>query len=140
MVATVCWLLLLAAGAARLARREGRTRARIVLLAALAAQFAFHLLFGEETFLYAPHWLPMLVAVAALGLETRMRRWVAAAAIVFVVSAAIDNQRRFAIAVGELRAFVAALPPESAHRQRAPHRHRAPQASDDDGAVGAPPR
>jgi hypothetical protein len=140
VVATASWLLLLAAGVARLTRRAGRSRARIVLLAALAAQFAFHLLFGEETFLYAPHWLPMLVAVAALGLETRMRPLVAATALLFVVSAGIDNQRRFAAAAGEFRAFVAALPPEGPHKPRVPHRHRVPQAGDDAGAVAASPR
>jgi hypothetical protein len=67
MVAVAAWLLLLALGAREAFRRWRDDRLVQVVLLCLAGQFGLHALYGEETMLYALHWLPLLVLVAGLA-------------------------------------------------------------------------
>jgi hypothetical protein len=69
VVATVAWVTLLGLGL-REARRRWRTDPLVlVTLVCLAGQIALHLVYGEETFLYALHWLPLLVVLAGFALR-----------------------------------------------------------------------
>jgi hypothetical protein len=67
-IALLLWLLLLGAGAAgayRLAAKRGRFL--LVLGGTLCGQIVLHLIYGEETFLYSLHFVPLLVAMAGLS-------------------------------------------------------------------------
>lgn len=142
-LATTAWLALLIAGALRLIRAESLSTGRKVLLAALFLQLVFQLVFGEETFLYSPHWLPMLVAVGSLALETAWRRTMTAVALVFVIAGGLHNDRQFESAAREFAAYVRSLPangPAEPHRVRRKHERvtEPPAKGARAGAAGEP--
>jgi hypothetical protein len=64
---------------------------RFVLGFGLLGQLALHLLYGAEIFLYAAHYGPLLVAVAALGTLTRFRKLVLTGTAALIVCVAINN-------------------------------------------------
>jgi hypothetical protein len=68
-LATVAWVVLLALGLREAWHRRGAEPLVTVTLACLAGQLALHLVYGEESMLYALHWLPLLVLVAGLALQ-----------------------------------------------------------------------
>lgn len=55
-------------------------------------------MYGNETFLYSLHWVPLLVVVAALGMRTRLRPIALALAAVAVIAMLVSNTRRFELA------------------------------------------
>jgi hypothetical protein len=89
-LALVVWAALLIAALACVGSWRGRPAARWILVV-LAGQLALHLAFGDETFLYAIHWVPLLVAFAALGALGEMRRWVVAGAAILAALLAVHN-------------------------------------------------
>jgi hypothetical protein len=98
-VAACSWLLLLGGGAYAMARTERRGPFERVLAGTIASQIALHLVFGEQTFLYTPHVLPLLVLVAARAATLpRVRALTLALAAVLIVTGGINNVRQFRIA------------------------------------------
>lgn len=85
MVALILWGGLLLAGAWAVIASRGLVRARIFLLLLVAGQFTLFVLFGNETFLYAPTFAPILVVLVGLAARTRVRVPVLAAAALLVV-------------------------------------------------------
>ncbi|APW58832.1 hypothetical protein BSF38_00236 [Paludisphaera borealis] len=71
--ASLGWMILLGLGVVALARGPAPSRFRRVLGAVLAGQLVLHLIYGEETFLYALHFLPILMLVVAMATLTRWR-------------------------------------------------------------------
>jgi hypothetical protein len=67
MLALGLWTLLLAAGVHGLLRSPQWHAFGKVLGLTLAAQVVLHLVYGEETFLYAAHFLPLLMALAVFA-------------------------------------------------------------------------
>lgn len=74
VVSVALWVGLLGLGLIALFTLKTHGRLRLFLAMVVAGQFALHILFGNETFLYAPNFLPLLVGLAALALLTPMRR------------------------------------------------------------------
>ncbi|MEO8276104.1 MAG: hypothetical protein ABI639_07775 [Thermoanaerobaculia bacterium] len=101
------WIALLGIGLYALVRGAVPPRSRLLIAGLVAGQLALHLLFGDETFLYAPHYFALLIIVAALGLRTRFRPavWILAGAL--TVSAGIHNQIARADALHALHQYVA---------------------------------
>jgi hypothetical protein len=64
VLAAVGWLIVLTAGLAALVRGPAPARFRLMLGAVLAGQIALHLIYGDETFLYALHFWVLLMLVA----------------------------------------------------------------------------
>lgn len=91
VVGTVAWLGLLGLGGVGLWAGPAPLRFRAVLGLCLAGQLGLHLLYGDETFLYACHYAPLLVLAAALSSLTRWRPWARAAVIVLIPCAAMNN-------------------------------------------------
>ncbi len=85
------WTLLMVAGAWALLRLRHLARFRLVLGIALLGQLVLHLLYGEETFLYSLHFMPLLVVVAALGSLTRARWWVLGIATLLIAVGGWNN-------------------------------------------------
>jgi hypothetical protein len=75
----------------------------VVLLGTLASQLVLAIVFGQETFVYALQFAPLLALVAACGALTPWRRWVVAAAAVVVVLATFENGRRLTQAAALLQ-------------------------------------
>jgi len=89
--ATLLWIGLLALGAYGLLRTRANSRARFVLGASLVFQYALHLVYGGETFLYSIHWWGLLVLTVALGFRTRLQWAVRLLAIAFIFVAGVHN-------------------------------------------------
>ena len=88
------WLTCLAAGAISTIRV--RDPVSMALVAALAAQWGLFLLFGEETVLYAPYFVPLAALIASRAVAERWADFrVRAAAGVFFVLLAWNNLEMF---------------------------------------------
>lgn len=71
--AVLLWCGLLVLGLHALVLGRGDRRVRIVLGLSLLGQLGLHLVYGAETFLYACHFVPLLVIVTALATLGRAR-------------------------------------------------------------------
>jgi len=94
IAALLLWTAVLVAGGTALIRSKQNSRFRLVLGLTVAGQFLLHLLYGEETFLYALHVAPLLVLIASLSSMTPWRRHALAAAALLVVLLAVNNSAR----------------------------------------------
>ena len=94
IVAIASWLCLLCAAAWALARLPHYPRFRAMLALSIAGQIALHLVYGNETFLYALDWTPLFVTAAALATLTRGRWIVLTLAAIFAVTAGIHNAQQ----------------------------------------------
>ena len=99
VAATVLWIVLLLLGLAGLRAAPELRPLKLTLLATLAGQFALHVVYGNETFLYSLHFLPLLLAVAAFAMRTGARPAALALAALLVIAAGINNVARFREAV-----------------------------------------
>ena len=89
--ALALWSLLLAAGVVGLLRTPRWRRFAAVLGLTLAAQVVLHLVYGDETFLYAAHFLPLLMAVAVFATRALPPTLAAAMALLAAGLAAFHN-------------------------------------------------
>jgi hypothetical protein len=89
--ATLLWGFLLAAGGLALVCGRGDVRFRIALGVTLLGESAVYLVYGEETFLYALNFVPLLILAASLATMSRWRHLVVAAAACLVPLAAWNN-------------------------------------------------
>lgn len=99
VAATIAWAALVASTLVGLVSSRGNARVRFVLFATLAGQVLLHLLYGEETFLYAVHVAPLLVLTAALGSVSRWRRVILVIAVLLACAAAMNNVRQLETAL-----------------------------------------
>lgn len=93
--ATLCWAALLALGAWALLKRPDNAGLRAVLVPVILYQLLLHILYGRETFLYAPHFMPLLVGMAALATRTPLRKLVLSLAVVLIVANVLNNVPQF---------------------------------------------
>lgn len=91
VVSAVLWAALLVVGVWSLVRVREQRAMRLFLPLFLAGQLTLHLLFGNETFLYSPNFLPALIVLAALGSLTPLRRAVVPIALLLAVTNALNN-------------------------------------------------
>ncbi len=101
-VAVAAWLVLLALGAREALRRWRDDRLVQVILLCLAGQFALHALYGEETMLYALHWLPLLILVAGLSALGPWRPLALGAALLAVGAGTGSNLRQLPALIDQL--------------------------------------
>lgn len=81
------WAALLVLGAIGLARSRSVPKGfKLVLVGGLLGQWGLHLIYGEETFLYALHFLPLLVVLASFAFEWRDRRGVLRGALIALLA------------------------------------------------------
>lgn len=95
VVATVSWTLLLALGLWGAISKSPYLRFRVVLGLVLVGQVILHLLFGEETFLYALHFAPLLLLLASFSVHTRLRGIALLLGVIFIATAAPNNWAQF---------------------------------------------
>jgi len=91
LVSAVLWAGLMIVGVWSLTKVRGQRTLRLFLPAFLLGQVALHLIFGNETFLYSPNFMPALIVMAALGSLTPLRRAVIPVALLLTVTNAINN-------------------------------------------------
>lgn len=95
VAAVSLWIALLALGVCALFTLRGHACARMALAMTLLGQVGLHLIYGEETFLYAMHYMPLLVAIACLSTLTRTRRLALTLAVCCLASTAVNNAAEF---------------------------------------------
>lgn len=89
------WAVLLAFGIWALFDMKRHSRFGIVLGLSLLGQLGLHLLYGDETFLYALHFGPLLVVLAALTTLTRARYLALVLAGALTLVAGVNNGAEF---------------------------------------------
>jgi hypothetical protein len=70
-------------------------RIRLIIGLTLAGQLVLHLLYGEETFLYSLHYLPLLIATAALAAIGQFRKISLILALIVLCGGGINNLVKF---------------------------------------------
>jgi hypothetical protein len=98
-VAVLLWAFLLTVGVWGLFAISGYEKLRLVIGGTLIGQMVLHSIYGEETFIFAPNFFPLLLAVAAMGLHTRLRRVVLVAAICLIITAGTNNVSQLSKAI-----------------------------------------
>jgi hypothetical protein len=93
--AVALWAASLGLGAWAFARDKGRKRLRLAVGLLLAGQLALHLVYGEEVFLYALHYTPVLLVVAAWAALEAAPRASVALALALLVPASLNNRAAF---------------------------------------------
>ncbi|MGH7256819.1 MAG: hypothetical protein ACREIM_00450 [Nitrospiraceae bacterium] len=94
-LAVPLWTALLIFGFWALFSLRQHTKFRLVLGFSLAGQLVLHLAYGEETFLYALHFAPLLVITASLATLTVARPLVLLLAAILIVTAGLNNIVQF---------------------------------------------
>jgi hypothetical protein len=95
MVGVIVWSLLLGLGIWTLLMRRIAPGLQFALGLTLFGQLSLHLVYGEETFLYSLHFLPLLMTMSALSTLTELRVTVLALALLLIPIAGINNWRQF---------------------------------------------
>ncbi len=93
-----------------------------MLALSILGQIALHLLYGDETFLYALDWLPLFVTAAALATLTRWRPVVLAVAAVFWSRLGIHNGRELRAALNTVVTNAHARPHRAAGARQCDYR------------------
>ncbi|BAY48499.1 hypothetical protein SAMD00079811_61240 [Scytonema sp. HK-05] len=94
-VAVVLWTALLGLGLWGFFSIKQHLKLRIVLGLTLLGQLALHLVYGSETFLYALHFVPLLIVLAAFSTLTRARPLALVLAGALALSAGVNNGLQF---------------------------------------------
>ena len=92
-MALLALLVILVAAALQIIKHPDRFS--ISLCAILSGQVILHLWYGEETFLYALHFAPLLVVVCAHAVRKRSNMVIRAAMIVLIFAGTYNNVSRF---------------------------------------------
>ena len=103
VVGCALWLGLLGLGVWAAVGLKEHRRLVFVCGVALLGQLCLHLLYGNETFLYALNFLPLFLVLVSLGTLTRARPVVLGLLAALIVCAAINNVTQFRRAVDYFR-------------------------------------
>ena len=95
IIAGVLWLILLAVGIWAMYTVKKDRKIRLGIFLALSGQLALHLIYGDETFLYSMHYVPLLIIIAAYGTLTGLRKFVLGAVFIVCIGAAVNNLMQF---------------------------------------------
>lgn len=96
LIAVLAWTALFALGVWGFFSTKKHPKLRIVLGLTFLGQLAMHSVYGTgETFIYALHFAPLLLAVAGFSCLTRLRSLAVLLAVLLVVSAGINNYSQF---------------------------------------------
>lgn len=95
IVGVILWSLLLGLGLWALLSSKTSQAIRVALGLTLLGQLGLHTLYGDETFLYSLHFLPLLITVAALSTLTHLRVPAMAIALTLIPVAGANNWQQF---------------------------------------------
>jgi len=95
----VClWSILLALGVWSSYKNKQHKSLKMVLAISLCGQLGLHILYGEETFLYALHFLPLLLTISAFALLGSLRLPTRYLIAVLIPIIAVNNWQQFQLA------------------------------------------
>lgn len=87
----ITWSTLFSIGIYSLFKWNENVKVKHYLLLLIIGQSGLHLFYGDETFLYSLHWLPLLIFIAALGTKGRLKNFVRCLSVLFVVGLSFNN-------------------------------------------------
>jgi hypothetical protein len=128
VAARLAWFGMLACGAASL--RHLSPTLRLVALGSLGGQLALHVIYGEETFLYALAAVPLLIVIASAASRSAARRAALLCAVLFICAGGWTNARqldralRFLEQRSSTAQSAASAPRQPRHTSFAPCRRR----------------
>lgn len=102
IIASIMWVVLFTYCLFNLFRNPAFKKLKIVILFTLAGQFSLHMLYGNETFLYSLHWVPILVLIIALGAPVNRRAMILPFVCVLVAITALNNLTQLDSATNKL--------------------------------------
>lgn len=108
-VAAVAWMGMLLMGLWALSRESIDKRLRLTIGLTLFGQLGLHLLYGDEPFLYAAHYTPLLILLTALTSATPARWFALGLAAIVVLAGGLNNLGRFSEAAAMLNSARPAL-------------------------------
>ncbi|HAX78491.1 MAG TPA: hypothetical protein DCY88_22340 [Cyanobacteria bacterium UBA11372] len=94
-IAVILWIALLGLGLWGIVSAKQHRQLRIVLGFSILGQLALHTVYGEETFLYSLHFLPLLIVLAAFSTLTPARAIALLLAGMLVLTAGVNNGLQF---------------------------------------------
>lgn len=94
-LATTLWAILLLIGFWGLLTLNQLTPLRVTLGLTIVGQLVLHLIYGEETFLYSLHFLPLLILLSALATLTRLRKFSIAIVVILIPLCAFNNWQQY---------------------------------------------
>jgi hypothetical protein len=104
-VAVVLWIGLLGLGIWSFVSTRGvQTHLKKVVGLTLLGQLVLHLAYGDETFLYSLHFVPLLLTLSAFTSLSRRRKWGLGTAVALAVFAGIHNHAQFQKAAANMHA------------------------------------
>jgi hypothetical protein len=106
LVSVFLWIALLSLGVWGFFSVRWFPQLKIVLGLTLLEQLFFHVAFGDETFLYSLHFVPLLIMLAALSTLTRVRWFAIALSCSLIVCMAINNFQQFDRALAEFPKYL----------------------------------
>lgn len=95
VIATVLWMLLLCLGIWSFCVSRQFSAFKTTLALTLAGQVALHILYGEETFLYALHFLPLLIGITAFSMLNHLRPIAITLIVLIIPLMMINNWQQF---------------------------------------------
>jgi len=106
------WCLLLLLGLRGAVRARAGSSFPAILLLAIAGQLSLHLVFGDETFLYSLHFIPLLVLLSSYSTRTGPRPVILGLTVVLAAYSLQSNVSRRTAAQGAVNAIMLASRPE----------------------------
>jgi hypothetical protein len=94
-VGIVLWTILLGFGLYGLFCSKEVPKVRFVVGYTLIFQFAFHMFYGEQSFLYSLHFIPLLIIPIALSTLTRARPFILYLVLGLILCALVNNGLAF---------------------------------------------
>jgi len=91
MISVLFWIALLGLGVYGIFSHHGHFKVRIVLGLTLLGQLLLHSVYGDETFLYSLHFMPLLIILAAFSTFTRARKVALLLTVMLVLTAGVNN-------------------------------------------------
>ncbi len=93
--ACIIWAILLVFGGWMLFALKAYKKLRMMLILMLAGQLGLHLVYGNETFLYALHFMPILVVLVSLSSLGRLRKLILFLTVVLIFLSGLNNTKQF---------------------------------------------
>lgn len=85
------WLLVFIAGMWSLSRYKNDTQMKLIIFLIFAGQLLLHVVYGKDIFLFSPHFLPLLVFVAAFSSLSKLRKIALLLVVALIIVAAVNN-------------------------------------------------
>ncbi|MBI9047401.1 MAG: hypothetical protein JEZ06_23145 [Anaerolineaceae bacterium] len=98
-IALIFWIFISGFGIWSLFKTNFHGKFKITLGIIILFQMGLHIFYGNETFLYALHFLPLLLTIPTFGFKTKYRKFLIPIIILLIITAGLNNFIQFNQAV-----------------------------------------